>query len=176
MNSIQNQVKVADSVFLADTATLIGRVTVGDEASIWFETVLRGDIEPIAVGDRTNIQDGTVVHVDDACGTRIGNDVTIGHRCVIHGCTIDDGCLIGMGAIILSGAHIGTRSLIGAGAVVPEGAEIPPGSLVVGVPGKVKRSLTDAELSRMAENSRSYVALSRQYLQGYYPRHGRRFL
>jgi carbonic anhydrase/acetyltransferase-like protein (isoleucine patch superfamily) len=168
--------KVAGSAFLADTATLIGDVTVGEEASIWFETVLRGDIEPIMVGDRTNIQDGAIVHVDDHCGTRIGNDVMIGHRCVIHGCVIDEGCLIGMGSVILSRARIGRQSLIGAGAVVPEGADIPPRSLVLGVPGKVKRPLTEAELSRMAENARSYVTLSRRYLQGYIPRRGRRFL
>ena len=149
-------------------------MTLGEEVSIWFETVLRGDIAAITVGDRTNIQDGAIVHVDDGCETHIGKDVTIGHRCVIHGCHIQDGCLIGMGAVILSGAHIGARTLIAAGALVTEHAEIPPESLIVGIPGRVKRPLTDSELTRMTWNSQSYVALSRRYLRGYAPRRGRR--
>jgi carbonic anhydrase/acetyltransferase-like protein (isoleucine patch superfamily) len=173
---IPHQIAVPDSAFIADTATLVGTVTLGDECSVWFSTVLRGDIEPITVGKRTNIQDGSVVHVDNGCPVRIGQDVTIGHRCVIHACDIGDGCLIGMGAVILSGARIGERCIIGAGAVVPEGADIPPGSLVLGVPGKVKRTLTDAEFVRMERNSADYVALSQSYLQGYTPRHGRRYL
>ncbi|HEY3286384.1 MAG TPA: gamma carbonic anhydrase family protein [Gemmatimonadaceae bacterium] len=136
---------------------LIGSVTLGRDASVWPTAVLRGDSDTIVIGDETNVQDGTIIHVDPGKPVRVGNRVTIGHRAVIHGCTIEDDCLIGIGAIILNGAVIGTGSMVGAGAVVAEGMKVPPGSLVLGVPGKVVRPV-DAELrARIERGAKSYV-------------------
>jgi carbonic anhydrase/acetyltransferase-like protein (isoleucine patch superfamily) len=144
--------------FIHDKAVVIGNVTLGRDTSVWPLAVLRGDIAPIVIGDESNVQDGTIIHVDADKPVRVGNRVTIGHRAVIHGCTIEDDCLIGIGAIILNNAVIGTGSVVGAGALVPEGMKVPPGSLVLGVPAKVVRTV-DAELrERIADGSRSYVA------------------
>ena len=126
-------------VFLAETCAVIGDVEIGDETSIWYGTVIRGDVMPIRIGARTSVQDNTVVHVTAGrYGTTIGNDCTIGHGAIIHACTVEDFCLIGMGAIVLDGARIGRGSLVGAGALVTPGTDIPPGSLVIGSPAKVK--------------------------------------
>lgn len=147
--------------YIHPTAVIIGNVTLGRDASVWPTAVLRGDIDAIAIGDETNVQDGVIVHVDVGRPVRVGNRVTIGHRAVIHGCTIEDDCLIGIGAIVLNGAIVGTGSVIGAGAVVPEGMKVPPGSLVLGVPGKVVRKV-DAELSAKIEHgARTYVERGR---------------
>jgi carbonic anhydrase/acetyltransferase-like protein (isoleucine patch superfamily) len=143
--------------YVHPAAVLIGSVTLGRDASVWPTAVLRGDSDTIVIGDETNVQDGTIIHVDPGKPVRVGNRVTIGHRAVIHGCTIEDDCLIGIGAIILNGAVIGTGSMVGAGAVVAEGMKVPPGSLVLGVPGKVVRPV-DAELrARIERGAKSYV-------------------
>ena len=152
-------------VFVAETAAIIGDVVIGDESSIWYGTVVRGDVMPIRIGARTSIQDNTVIHVtSDFSGTTIGNDCTIGHAAIIHACTVEDFCLIGMGSILLDGARIGTGSLVGAGALVTPGTNIPPGSLVIGSPAKVKRPLNDKEREQIRYGAAHYVELARVYL------------
>lgn len=160
------QLKIAPTAFVAPGAVLVGDVTLGEQASVWYGCVLRGDIEPITIGPRTNVQDLTVVHVDLGCPTVIGADVTIGHRAVIHGCTIEDGALIGMGAVVLSGARVGAGALVAAGAVVKERVVVPPRTLVAGVPGKIVGELDDALLERVARNKDHYVATAARYLSG----------
>lgn len=155
--------KINESCFIASTADIIGDVTVKEKSSIWFNTVLRGDVNKIEVGSGTNIQDGCIVHVADEYPTIIGNNVTIGHGAIIHGCTIKDGAFIGMGAIILDGAVIGEGALIGAGALVTEGKEIPPNTLAVGIPAKIIKRLSD-EYIKMAENRAiEYAKLAQEY-------------
>lgn len=145
-------------------ALISGRVKLGPDANIWHFAVLRGDEAPISVGRASNIQDGCILHADAAWPLTIGSGVTVGHRAVVHGCTVEDDVLIGMGAIVLNGAHIGQGSIIGAGAVVLEGTEIPPHSLVVGVPAKVKASVTQAQLADIQKNASTYVALAKESL------------
>jgi carbonic anhydrase/acetyltransferase-like protein (isoleucine patch superfamily) len=157
---------VDPAAFIAPNATLVGEVHIGPESSIWYGAVLRADMEPIHVGSRSNVQDGTIVHVDVGMPVRIGDRVSIGHRAVIHGSTIEDGCLIGMGAVILSGSRIGAGALVAAGALVREGTIVPAGVLIAGVPGKVLRELTEEERARVAANSASYVEYTRRYLSG----------
>ena len=152
-------------VFLAETAAVIGDVAIGEDSSIWYGTVLRGDVMPIRVGARTSVQDGTVVHVTaGVAGATIGDDCTIGHAAIIHACTIEDRCLIGMGAILLDGARVGRGSLVGAGALVTPGTDIPAGSLVLGAPAKVKRPINDQEREQIAYGAHHYVELARRYL------------
>ena len=152
-------------VFLAETCAVIGDVIIGDESSVWFSTVIRGDVMPIRIGARTNIQDGTVIHVTSgAFGTTIGDDVTVGHAAIIHACTIEDHCLIGMGSTILDGARIGRGSLVGAGALVTPGTDIPPNSLVLGAPAKVKREVNAKEREQIEYGCAHYVELARRYL------------
>jgi carbonic anhydrase/acetyltransferase-like protein (isoleucine patch superfamily) len=154
-------------VFLAETSAVIGDVVIGDESSIWYGTVVRGDVMPIRIGARTSIQDNTVVHVTSGfSGTDIGSDCTIGHGAIIHACTVEDFCLIGMGSILLDGARIGRGSLVGAGALVTPGTHIPPGSLVLGSPAKVKRPLDDSEREQIDFGAKHYVELARRYLAG----------
>jgi carbonic anhydrase/acetyltransferase-like protein (isoleucine patch superfamily) len=154
-------------VFLAETASVIGDVVIGDESSIWYGTVVRGDVMPIRIGARTSIQDNTVIHVtSDVSGRIIGDDCTVGHSAIVHACTVEDFCLIGMGSILLDGARIGRGSLVGAGALVTPGTHIPPGSLVVGSPAKVKRPLNDKERVQIEYGARHYVELARRYLAG----------
>jgi gamma-carbonic anhydrase len=154
-------------VFLAETCAVIGDVEIGDESSIWYATVVRGDVMPIRIGARTSVQDNTVVHVTAGkFGTTIGNDCTIGHGAMIHACTIEDSCLIGMGAIILDGARIGTGSLVGAGALVTPGTDIPPGSFVLGAPARVMRNVGEKERSQIDYGAHHYVELARRYLAG----------
>ena len=153
-------------VFLAETCAVIGDVVVGDESSIWYGTVLRGDVMPIRIGARTSIQDGTIVHVTaGVSGTSIGSDCTIGHAAIIHARTVEDFCLIGMGAILLDGARIGHGSLVGAGALVTPGTDIPPGSLVIGSPARVKRPINEKEREQIDYGAKHYVELARHYLQ-----------
>jgi len=152
------------TAFVDISAQLIGDVHVGAESGIWMNVVVRGDINCVRIGERTNVQDLTLVHV--ARGTHsavIGNDVTIGHSAVIHGCTIEDRCLIGMGAILLNGSRVGTGSIVAAGALVPEGMIIPPGSMVMGVPAKVRRPLTPDEDASILRYAESYVRLRLDY-------------
>lgn len=156
--------RIGERVFLAENASIIGDVEIGDDSSIWYGTVVRGDVHYIRIGQRTNIQDNCVVHVTNGVWpTTVGDDVSIGHGVIVHGCTIARGCLIGMGSILLDGCVIGEEALIGAGAVVPEGMEVPPRSLVLGVPGKVRRELTEAELDRVRKNSRYYLEYKETY-------------
>lgn len=156
---------IGRGVFLAETCAVIGDVEIGDESSIWYSTVVRGDVMPIRIGARTSVQDGTIIHVTSgAFGTTIGSDCTVGHRAILHACTVEDFCLIGMGAIVLDGARIGHGSLIGAGALVTPGTDIPPGSLVLGAPGKVKRAVSDREREQIEYGAAHYVELTRAYL------------
>jgi len=157
---------VAPGVFVADSAQVIGDVEIGSGSSVWFNAVLRGDVHYIRIGERTNIQDCSVVHVTlNKWPTIIGNDVTVGHRAVVHGATVGDHCLIGMGSIVLDGAELSEFVLVGAGALVPPGMKVPPRSLVVGVPGKVVRELKDSDIEMMVHQSQEYEWLSRDYLK-----------
>lgn len=154
---------VPDSAWTAPNATLIGRVTLGEEASVFYGAVLRGDVDSITIGARSNIQDNVSIHCDAGIPTSVGSGVSVGHSAVLHGCTVEDDCLIGMSATVLNRAVIGTGSLIAAGAVVLEGTIIPPGSLVAGVPAKVRRELTPDELVKVTRNATHYVELSRAH-------------
>jgi len=151
------------SAFIAPSADIIGDVTIGEDASIWYGCVLRGDINRIVIGERTNIQDATVIHLSDDYGAIVGNDVTVGHRALIHACTIEDGVLVGMGAIIMDGAHIGENSIVGAGALVTAGTVVPPGSLVLGSPAKVVRALNKQELNEGRRLPRKYVEVASRF-------------
>jgi carbonic anhydrase/acetyltransferase-like protein (isoleucine patch superfamily) len=162
-------VRIHATAWVAPSADLMGDVTLGEDASVWFQCVLRGDIGAISVGPRSNIQDLTMVHVDEGVPCLIGADVGVGHRCILHGCTIEDGCLIGMGSVLLNNVHVGSGSVIGAGAVVTEGTRIPPGSLVLGVPAKVVRPVDDALRARIRLTSDHYVALARRHRNGEFP-------
>jgi len=154
------------NVYISDTATIIGDVTLNDDVNIWFGAVLRGDMHYIKVGSRTNIQDNAVVHVTTGISpTYIGKGVTIGHSAIIHGCKINDDCMIGMGAIIMDDAIVGAGSLIGAGSLVPPNMEIPEKSLVVGVPGKIIRKITDEEYKMIIERPQEYIDLSKLYIK-----------
>ncbi|CAM4289012.1 MAG: gamma carbonic anhydrase family protein [Paenibacillus macerans] len=160
----QGKLPVVDaSVFVADGAKLIGDVTVGSMASIWYNAVLRGDLAEIVIGDRTNIQDGVVGHVNTSQPLIVGNDVSVGHSAIIHGCRIGHGTLIGMGAIVLNGADIGEYALIGAGSVVTENKKVPPYTLSLGSPARVVRELTEEDLQRMKRTAESYVAKGKEY-------------
>jgi carbonic anhydrase/acetyltransferase-like protein (isoleucine patch superfamily) len=158
--------KIGAGVYIAPNATIVGDVTIGDDSSIWFGTVVRGDVHFIRIGARTNIQDNCVVHVTNGIWpTTIEDDVTIGHGVIAHGCTIRSGCLIGMGARLLDGCVVGAESLVGAGALVTEGMEIPPRSLVIGFPAKVRRPLTEDELKNLRKSSPNYVGYKNDYLE-----------
>jgi carbonic anhydrase/acetyltransferase-like protein (isoleucine patch superfamily) len=156
---------VPASAFVAASADLLGDVTVGENSSIWYQCVLRGDINRIQIGANSNVQDGTVVHVADRFGTVVGDWVTVGHRALLHACTVEDEVLIGMGAIVMDGAVIGKRSIVGAGTVVTGGTKIPPGSLVLGAPGKVVRTLREAEQEDIRVWALRYVATVSEYLK-----------
>lgn len=157
--------EVHDDAYVDDAAVLIGKVKVGARASIWPGAVLRGDIEPITIGDGSNVQEGAVLHTDEKFPTVVGNDVTIGHAAVVHGCEVGDHALIGIGAIILSGAKIGPRAVVAAGALVPEGAVVEEGTLVMGTPAKRVRELTENEKYRFLKNARAYADRSQEYLK-----------
>lgn len=159
------QPKLGSGVFVADNATVIGDVEIGNDCSIWFGTVLRGDVHFIRIGSRTNVQDNCVFHVTTGTHpTVLAEEVTVGHGAIVHGCTVKRGALIGMGARVLDGAVVGECALVAAGAVVSEGMVVPPRTLVAGVPAKVKRTLTDDEIARVDEAWRHYVELKEQYL------------
>ncbi|HET7502483.1 MAG TPA: gamma carbonic anhydrase family protein [Kofleriaceae bacterium] len=159
--------QIGNGVFLAETAAVIGDVVIGDQSSVWYSAVLRADSMPIRIGARTSIQDGTVVHVtSERWGTTVGDDCTIGHAVILHGCTIEDHCLIGMGSTILDGARIGRGSLVGAGALVTPGTDIPPGSLVLGAPARVVRPVNPREQGEIEFGAAHYVEQARRYLAG----------
>ena len=157
--------RIGTGVFLAETCAVIGDVVIGDQSSIWYSTVLRGDVMPIRIGARTSVQDGSVVHgTSEQFGTTVGDDCTVGHGVILHGCTIEDFCLIGMGSRILDGARVGRGSLVGAGALVTPGTDIPPNSLVLGAPARVARAVNAKEREQIAYGAHHYVELSRRYL------------
>jgi carbonic anhydrase/acetyltransferase-like protein (isoleucine patch superfamily) len=155
-----NSPAVADSAFVAPTASLIGSVTVGENASVFYGAVVRGDADSISIGDGSNVQDNVSMHTDAGIQLVIGRGVSIGHGAVVHGCVVEDDCLIGMNATVLNRAVIGAGSLVAAGAVVLEGTVIPPGSLVAGVPAKVRRELTAEEREGVQQNAQHYVELA----------------
>ncbi len=154
---------LAAGAWAAPTAVLVGDVALGEGASVWYGAVLRSEYEPIRVGARSNVQDCAVVHVDPGFPATLGDGVTVGHGAVLHGCTVEDDVLVGMGATVLNGARIGTGSMVAAGALVLAGAEVPPGSLVAGVPGKVRRELTDEERELVRANAEIYLDLARRH-------------
>ncbi|MEO0085122.1 MAG: gamma carbonic anhydrase family protein [candidate division WOR-3 bacterium] len=156
--------EIGPEVFIAPGAIVAGQVRLGRGVGIWFNAVLRGDMASISIGDYTNIQDLAMVHVDYETPTVIGRRVTVGHRAIIHGATVEDESLIGMGAVILNRARIGTRSLVAAGAVVREGFVVPPGSLVAGIPAQVRRELTPAEQERLKVSAEDYYRRAQAYI------------
>ena len=155
--------KVADTAFVAPNATLIGDVEIGPGAGVFYGAVVRGDRSPLRLGSDSNLQDNVSVHSDPGHPCTIGDRVSVGHGAVVHGCTLENEVLVGMNATVLNGAVIGTGSLIAAGAVVLEGTQVPPGSLVAGVPGKVRRELTDEERTAVRQNAEHYIELSREH-------------
>jgi carbonic anhydrase/acetyltransferase-like protein (isoleucine patch superfamily) len=161
--------RIHPTAFIAPGAAIMGDVTVGADASIWYGAVLRGDMAPITIGAETNLQDGTIAHVDDDLPCIIGRRVGVGHRVILHGCTVEDECLIGMGSILLNGVRIGTGSVVAAGAVIPEGMQVPPRSLVMGVPGRIVRPVDAALAERIASTWSHYVEQARAHRAGRYP-------
>ena len=152
--------EIKETSFVAPNASLIGRVKIGENSSVWFNTVLRGDMETISIGNESNIQDLSMGHADPGFPLVLGNRVTIGHHCVLHGCKIGDDCLIGMGAIIMNGVRIGRGSIIGAGAVLLEGMEIPEFSMVIGSPAKIKKTYDESILDNIRKSAKIYVKRS----------------
>lgn len=156
---------LAARVFVAHDADIIGRVSLGEDASVFFQCVLRGDINAIEIGARTNIQDHTVIHLASDRPTVVGKDVSVGHRCILHACTVKDRVLVGMGAILMDDVVVGEDSIIGAGSLLPKGKTYPPGSLIVGAPARVVRPLTDEEKQGIAALARKYVGVKNEYLK-----------
>jgi carbonic anhydrase/acetyltransferase-like protein (isoleucine patch superfamily) len=159
----EDRPKISETAFIAPNATVIGQVRLGDGVSVWPGAVIRGDDDLIAIEDGSNVQDGAVIHVDRGHPTSIGKNVTVGHAAVLHGCTIGEGSLIGIHATVLNDVVVGKHSIVGAGTVIPEGKRFPDRSLILGVPGKVVRALTDAEVTGISNNAGDYVARSRDY-------------
>ncbi|MET8246833.1 gamma carbonic anhydrase family protein [Streptomyces sp. NPDC005202] len=158
---------VDQEAFVAPTATVIGDVTLGAGASVWYGAVLRGDVERITVGANSNVQDNCTLHADPGFSVRVGERVSIGHNAVVHGATVEDDCLIGMGATVLNGAVIGAGSLVAAQALVPQGMQVPPGSLVAGVPAKVRRELTAQEREGITLNGTMYAELAKAHREAH---------
>ena len=156
---------LAPGVWIAPNATIIGDVHLAANVSIWWNAVLRGDNDPITIGENTNIQDGSVLHTDAGVPLNLGRDITVGHMVMLHGCTIGDGTLIGIKSVILNGAVIGKHCLIGANTLIPEGKVIPDRSLVMGSPGKVVRELSDEQIARIAHSAAHYVGNAQRYQQ-----------
>lgn len=155
---------VHPTAFVAENATVIGDVEIGEESSIWFGSVVRGDVNYIRIGERTNIQDNCVIHVSGGTHpTVLGSEITVGHRVLLHGCTVDDRCLIGMGAILMDGVHVGEECLVGAGSLLTPGTIVPPRSLVIGSPARVKRELTAEEIEFLDRSWRNYTELKLRY-------------
>lgn len=156
--------RIDGSVYVQESARVIGDVEIGQDSSIWFNSVVRGDVHYIRIGKRTNVQDNCTLHVTkDTYPLILEDDITVGHNVVLHGCTIRSRCLIGMGAIVLDNAEVGTDCIVGAGALVKEGAKVPPGSLVVGIPGRVVRALTEEEKARIRQSARNYMEYADSY-------------
>ncbi|MGM0771090.1 MAG: gamma carbonic anhydrase family protein [Halobacteriota archaeon] len=154
---------VAKTAFIADSADIIGNVIVGENSSIWFNAVLRADMDRIKIGNRTSIQDNSVIHTDPSTPTEIGNDVTVGHGAVLHSCRIGNNVLIGMNSTVLDGVEIGENSIVGANALVPPGKKFPPNSVITGVPGKLRREATPEDAAMIRKNAAEYVELVAKY-------------
>lgn len=161
--------KIHPTAFIAPTAVVLGDVTLGPRSSVWYQAVLRGDMAPIVIGEATNLQDATIVHVDEGKPALIGARVGVGHRVILHACVVEDDCLIGMGSILLNDVHVGTGSVIAAGAVVPEGMRVPPGSLVMGVPARVVRHVDDGLRARIRGTWEHYVKEAERHRRGNFP-------
>ncbi len=161
--------RIHPTAFVAPTAAVMGDVELGEEASVWYGAVLRGDTDRIQVGARTNLQDGTIIHVDEGVPCRVGERVGVGHRVILHGCTVEDDCLIGMGSIILNGAVVGRGSFVGAGALIPEGMVVPPGMLVMGMPARIVRAVDERLAARIAQTWSHYVAQAQRHRSGSFP-------
>ena len=159
-----NEPQIEQDVFIAEGSKIIGDVYIKSGASIWFNTIVRGDLGPIKIGKKTNIQENSTLHIDADSPLIIGDNVTVGHNSVLHGCTINNNCIIGMGAVILNNANIGKNTIIGAGALIPENKKIPEGSLVLGVPAKVTRKLSEKEIENIQESADHYYDLSQKYI------------
>lgn len=157
---------VHPTAFVAPGAVVLGDVTLEAESSVWYGAILRGDMAPIRIGRQTNLQDGTIVHVDEGVPCQIGDRVGVGHRAILHGCTVEDDCLIGMGSILLNHSRVGRGSVVAAGTLLPEGTEVPPGSLVMGVPGRVVRPVDPALARRIEATWRHYVANAKRHRAG----------
>lgn len=156
--------RIAQTAYVDQASTVIGDVTMGERSSVWPSAVLRGDVNKIVIGDETNIQDGSVLHGElDKYPVMLGNRVTVGHMVCLHGCVVEDDVLVGIGAVVLNGAKIGRGSVIAAGSLVPEGMEIPPESMVMGVPAKVRRQVTEEEKARFKENAQRYIRYRQDY-------------
>jgi len=159
--------RLGERVFVAENAAIIGDVEIGNDCSIWYSATIRGDVHFVSIGSRSNVQDNCTIHVThEKWPAVIAEEVTIGHGAIVHGCTVKRGALIGMGSRVLDGAVVGESALVGAGALVPEGMIVPPRTLVVGVPARVKRPLTDAELERLDQSWRNYIEYKENYLKG----------
>lgn len=154
--------KTEKSVFLAWNADISGQVRLEENVSVWFSVTIRGDVAPITIGARTNIQDNSVLHVDSTNPLVIGEDVTVGHGVILHGCNVGNACVIGMGAIVLSGSVIGEGSVVAAGALVPEGKTFPPKSLIMGIPGKIVRQVTEEEIQKNITAAANYIEKARE--------------
>ena len=156
--------KIHETAFLTDDAIVVGDVEIGEDASVWYGSIIRGDVNYIRIGARTNIQDQTIIHVSSkGLPTIVEDEVTVGHRVTLHACHVERGCLIGIGAILMDGVRVGANSLVGAGSLLTPGTQIPPRSLVIGSPSRVKRQLTDDELASLDHSWRNYVELKRHY-------------
>ena len=156
--------QIDSSTYVEESANIIGDVVIGEKSSIWFNSVIRGDVNYIRIGSKTNIQDSCVLHVTkDTHPLIIGNEVTVGHNVTLHGCTVKDRCLIGMGAILLDGAEVGEDSMVAAGCLVKEGMVIPPKTLAVGVPARIARTLTDKEVKKIKQSARNYIDYANSY-------------
>lgn len=161
--------KIHPTAFIAPSAVVLGDVTLGPRSSVWYQAVLRGDMAPIVIGEATNLQDATIVHVDEGKPALIGARVGVGHRVILHACVVEDDCLIGMGSILLNDVQVGAGSVIAAGAVVPEGMRVPPGSLVMGVPARVTRKVDDTLRERIRGTWEHYVAEAERHRRGAFP-------
>lgn len=163
---MEKEPSLAKSVFVAGNAEVMGDVKIGEDSSIWFQSIVRGDVNYIRIGERTNLQDFCMVHVaTDGSPTIVGDDVTVGHRATLHACTVENLCLIGMGAILMDGSHIGEESIVAAGSLVPPNKKFPPRSLILGNPAKKIRDLNEKELAFLRASSKRYVDLARKYLE-----------
>ena len=160
---------IEPSAYITRGAVVLGDVRLGRASSVWYNTVIRGDTERIEVGEESNIQDLSMLHADPGFPCVVGKRVSVGHRAVLHGCTVEDDCLIGMGAILLNGVRVGEGSVIGAGAVLPEGMQVPPGSVVLGVPGEVVREVDEEMRGRIDHTWRRYAELARRHVWGEFP-------